>query len=287
MSYLEKILQCNAFDPEKYIPFIIDGETLGFPQIAFANELAHWNQCFEIKNNKLFLNPSLSSPEERTLACQPIMKALYEKGVIDSWVGESYAAILEYGEIPRFLIERAAVTFMGLHGFGVHINGLVKKEDGIYIWIARRTKAKPFWPGKLDQMVAGGQPVGISRKENVIKEAAEEADIPVELARQSTLVSEIHYRGETHRGMNVDTLFNYDLWLPEGFVPVNTDGEVDEFMLMPIEEMAQLTENTHEFKDNCDLVNIDLLIRLGLLNETHPEYDVIKRNLYQKINYKK
>ena len=59
--------------------------------------------------------------------------------------------------------------------------GLVKKSDGIYIWIARRTKDKPFWPGKLDQMVAGGQPAKISLFENVVKESAEEANIPEKL----------------------------------------------------------------------------------------------------------
>lgn len=287
MSYLDKIIQCNTFNPEKYIPFVIEGETLGFPKISFANKLTKWEQVFKIKENKLYLDSALSTPNERTLACQPIIQDLYEKEVIDSWVDEYYSVVINYGEIPRFLIERAAVTFMGLRGFGIHINGLVKKNDGIYIWIARRTKDKPFWPGQLDQIVAGGQPAGIGRMENVVKEAAEEASIPTDLAMQSKPVSELHYRGETHRGMNVDTLFNYDLWLPEDFIPVNTDGEVDEFILMPIEEMARLTENTNEFKDNCDLVNIDLLIRLGLINETHPDYDEINKLLYQKNDYKK
>lgn len=283
MSYIDKIIQCNTYKPEKYIPFIIEGETLGFPQKVFANELIRWKNIFHVEDHKLFLNPALSTPEERTRACQSVMQALHDEGIIDSWVGEHYSVILKYGEKPHLLIERAAVTFMGLRGFGIHINGLVQKQDGIYIWIARRTKDKPFWPGMLDQMVAGGQPAGIGRMENVIKESAEEANIPKELARQAKLVSEIHYRGETHRGMNVDTLFNYDLWLPEDFIPENTDGEVDEFILLPIEEMARLTAETKEFKDNCNLVNIDLLIRLSLIDDSHPDYNEIIKRLYRKI----
>jgi len=119
--------------------------------------------------------------------------------------------------------------------------------------------------------------------DNIIKESAEEANIPERLSKKAELVSELHYRSETHRGLHIDTLFNYDLWLPEDFVPENTDGEVEEFILMPLEEMAQITDNIHnteEFKDNCNLVNIDLLIRHGLLSKAHPEYDEIKRKLY-------
>ena len=283
MSYLEKIIHCNTFNPENYIPFVIDEKTLGFPQKVFAKELIRWKDVFYMEHNELHLNPSLSSPKLRTQACEPVMQALHDEGVIDSWVGELYSVNLEYGETPHFLIERAAVTFMGLRGFGIHINGLVQKNNGIYIWIARRTKDKPFWPSMLDQMVAGGQPAGIGRMQNVIKESAEEANIPKHLAEKSKLVSEIHYRGETHRGMNVDTLFNYDLWLPEDFIPENTDGEVDEFILMPIEEMSRLTNETNEFKDNCNLVNIDLLLRLGLIDKSHPDYNEIKRRLYQKV----
>ncbi len=39
------------------------------------------------------------------------------------------------------------------------------------MWIARRAHDKPTCPGMLDNFVAGGQPVGASLKDNVIKEA--------------------------------------------------------------------------------------------------------------------
>ena len=284
MSYLDHIKKCNTFTPENYISFIVDGKQLGFVKKSFSKHLLEWSDIFILQDKKVEFHPSVNtSSKVRTTACKPVFEALHERGIIDSWVNELYAVNSSYGKQEKFLMERAAVTFMGVRGYGVHVNGLVKKSDGIYIWIARRTKDKPFWPGMLDQMVAGGQPAGIGRLENVIKESAEEANIPMQIAKTAELVSEIHYRGETHRGMNVDTLFNYDLWLPEDFTPENTDGEVDEFILMSIDEMAYITKNSCDFKDNCNLVNIDLLIRLGVITKTDKNFQEIVEGLYAQL----
>jgi len=68
--------------------------------------------------------------------------------------------------------------------------------------------------------------------------------------------------------------------LPEDFVPENTDGEVDSFQLVSMQELAELTEHTDDFKDNCNLTNIDLLIRSGLIDEKHTDYQEITRLLY-------
>lgn len=280
MSYLEHIENCNYYNPNLYIPFHIDGQALGWIDKAFAGHLTRWDNVFEISDLEITLNPNLSTPETRTNAIAPILETLHKEKVIDSWVGELYAVNQSYGEEPLFLMERAAVNFFGIRGYGVHLNGLVEKSDGTYIWIARRTKDKPFWPGQLDQMVAGGQPAGIGRLDNLIKECAEEANIPNSIASKAEFISALHYRGTSTRGMNVDTLFDYDLTLPKDFVPENTDGEVDEFILMPLEEMAHITETTDDFKDNCNLVNIDLLLRRGLINESHPDYTEICNKLY-------
>ncbi len=283
MSYLEHIENNNRFTPDLFMPFLVAEQKFGWIEKSFVKHLSRWQNVLQITKDSVTLNPDLITPEQRSNAIAPILETLHKEGIIDSWVGELYAVNQHYGEQPVFLMERAAVSFFGVRGYGVHVNGLVKKSDGMYIWIARRTKDKPFWPGMLDQMVAGGQPAGIGRLENVIKESAEEANIPESIASTAELVSTIHYRGASSRGMNVDTLFNYDVFLPEDFVPKNTDGEVDEFILMTLEEMAHLTDTTTEFKDNCNLVNIDLLLRRCLINESHADYAEIRKQLYAPI----
>ncbi|HIO93313.1 MAG TPA: DUF4743 domain-containing protein [Leucothrix mucor] len=280
MSYLERIQECHQYDRSQYLDFIIGDEIMGLTKHNFAEQLLRWPKVFQREANQLILNPELQSFDERTQAVTPIMEALHQEGVIDTWVNEPYAVSHTFEETPRMAIERASASYLGIRGYGIHINGLVKKTHGIYCWVAVRAEDKPFWPGKLDQMVAGGQGIGIGLMENVIKESAEEADIAEDIASQAQARGCLHYCTESNRGISIDTLFNYDLWLAEDFTPENTDGEVDGFVLMPLEQMAEVIDTTENFKLNCNLVNIDLLIRSGIITDAHPDFEEITRLLY-------
>lgn len=57
-----------------------------------------------------------------------------------------------YREVPL-----SCNTGGSLQAYGVHVNGYVETEAGLELWVARRSKDKPTWPGKLDHIVAGGQ----------------------------------------------------------------------------------------------------------------------------------
>ena len=282
MGYLRHIQQCNQYQKDLFIPFLIDNRCYGLAHKDHVANLLNWPEVFSENATGLHLNPALDTAEKRTAAVNPIMRSLYKSDVIDSWVGEQYSISTEFQGPTVMLLERAAVAFLGVKGYGIHLNGLVRKPSGIFVWVAVRSKNKPFWPGQLDQIVAGGQPEGIGLIDNLIKEAAEEAAISKSVAQLAEFKGEIHYCSQTHRGLNNDGIFAYDLWLDEAFTPHNTDGEVDSFQLMPIEEMARITETTDEFKDNCNLVNIDLLLRLGIIDETHAEYTDIISSLYSK-----
>lgn len=280
MSYLERIQACHQLDRSEYLDFVIGDEIMGLTRPQFAEHLLRWDDVFQLKNKQLLLNPELISFEHRTEAVASIMQQLHQEGVIPAWVNEPYAVSHRFDEQPRMAVERAAASYLGVRSYGVHINGLVKKTHGIYNWVAVRARNKPFWPGQLDQMVAGGQGIGIGLMENVIKESAEEADIPIDIARQAQQRTTLHYCSNSSRGISMDTLFNYDLWLPEDFMPINTDGEVDEFILMPLEEIAEIIDTSEQFKTNCNLVNIDLLIRSGIIRESHPDFKDMTRLLY-------
>jgi 8-oxo-dGTP pyrophosphatase MutT (NUDIX family) len=124
----------------------------------------------------------------------------------------------------------------------------------------------------LDNFVAGGQPIGIGLMDNLIKEAAEEAGVPREIAVRAVPVGAVTYCMETDDGLKPDVQFAYDLELPAGFTPENTDGELEDFYLWPVERVMDVTRDTQEFKFNCNLINIDFFVRHGLIAPEDPDY---------------
>jgi thiamine pyrophosphokinase len=130
--------------------------------------------------------------------------------------------------------------------------------------VAKRAADKKLDPGKLDNLVAGGVPAGLSPFQTLLKEAAEEAALPADLARQAVPVGRFAYNMERPEGLRRDVIFAYDLELPENFVPVPTDGEVEEFSLWSLPRVLEAVRDTEAFKFNVNLVLIDFLLRFGL-----------------------
>ena len=159
------------------------------------------------------------------------------------------------------------------------MNGWLKNNDRSYMWIARRSLTKPTGPGKLDQIVAGGQPAGMSLRDNLIKECEEEAGIPRALAVNARSVGIVSYETTREEGLRNDVLFNFDLEVPLGFEPVNNDGEVAAFMLWEIREVIERLNDTEDFKFNSALVIIDFLIRHGFIDADDPDYSDIVTGL--------
>ncbi|MEZ5536028.1 MAG: DUF4743 domain-containing protein [Thiolinea sp.] len=282
MSYPDRIDACNNACFEQLLPWHIAGVRYGWVDREFAACLRDYPGVFKVSDTAVVLQDHLSDYQQRTEAVNAVMQKLHYGGVIDTWVGESYPVVHHFDDAAVMEVERAAASFLGIRGFGVHVNGLVRSDGEIRVWVGIRAKSKPFWPGKLDQLVAGGQPVGISLLDNVIKEAEEEAAIPPKLAQRAEAVGQIHYQHQGKRGLENSTLFIYDLWLPEDFVPQNNDGEVDSFQLLSLQEVARLTEQTDAFKANCNLVNIDLLLRNNVITESHPDYTALVSALYNE-----
>jgi hypothetical protein len=89
---------------------------------------------------------------------------------------------------------------------------------------------------------------------------------------QATPVGALAYRTETEQGLRDDVLFVFDIEVPNGTAPRNTDGEIVEFRLMDAREVLDRVRRTDDFKFNVNLVIIDFAIRHGLLDADDPEY---------------
>lgn len=271
MSLSRFIAQCNRHEPAAYLPFLVGGRPVGHVRRDRANR---WRDQprLDVTEEAVALKAEAEEFSARTAALAALTDALSRAGEIPWPRGEAFAVVENFGDAPLAAIDRGAVPLFGTRSFGVHLNGFVGAGDDLALWIGKRAADKPVAPGKLDNMVAGGQPIGLTLMENLAKECAEEAAIPEALARQAKPVGAITYVMELNDGLRVDTLFCFDLAVPKDFTPRNIDGELESFALWPVAEVLDRMRRTDDFKFNVNLVLIDFFIRHGVLTPDEPDY---------------
>ncbi len=281
MSYLDHIRACNRRDLANYAPFSVDGTRVGWIRHDRVGVLLDHPGVFLEDGSGIALAPGLDGFEARSAAVAEVVDRLDVDGHIRRVRNEDYPVATTFGAEPFFRLDRGAVPFFGVRAYGVHLNGFVRTAGGIDMWVGRRADDKAVAPGKLDNMVAGGQPIGLTVEENLIKECAEEASLDEAAARRAVAVGAITYCVEFPEGLKPDVQFCYDLELPDDFRPVSGDGEHSDFYRMPLAEVARIVRETEEFKFNCNLVVIDFLVRHGYLTAADPDYLTIVSELRQ------
>jgi hypothetical protein len=273
VSLYDRIAPLLVWTAEDYQPLLVAGRRMGWLRRETAARLLDFPLAFEPEGEGVALKAGLDTPEARSAALEEVLHELIAAGEIRRLRGELYPLIRRWGEEPLGLVDRRAAPLLGIRCFGIHVNGYVEKAEGLHIWVGRRAPDKAIAPDQYDHLVAGGQPAGLSLEDNLVKEAAEEADLPEELARRAAPVGAVTYRCDWPDGCKDDVLFCYDLELPEDFTPKNTDGEVAHFELWPVEEVIAELREADSFKFNVGPVVIDFLIRRGILTpENEPDY---------------
>lgn len=279
MSILDHIQRCNAHDLTAYKPFLIAGERVGWVNDAVMDVL-NGIDGFDVVSQAVAISPSLETFADRSGTLAEGSIALLEAGLIRGLRNELYGVKNRWTDRAHAVVDRGAVTAFGLISYGIHVNGWVPNVGEPDLWIGTRSMSSGIDPGKLDNMVAGGQPHGLSLHENVIKEAAEEANVPPALAAQAKPVGAISYVMETPAGIRPDVLYCFDLELLPAFTPENTDGETSAFQRMPASTAGQIVATSERFKFNCNLVVAHFLLRHGLINpDNEPDYQTIARGL--------
>lgn len=280
---LRHIEALNSWNPRNFRGFFHAGVRVGYLKESMWQALERWPDYFGFDPSGIHLNPRLDSFEARTRALGEVTRALVSEGMITHAHGERYPVTSAGRETAIATIDRTAAPYFGLRAYGQHLNGFVRSRDGLKLWIARRSLDRRVYPGKLDNMVAGGLPHELSLAENLRKECMEEATVPAALAAKALAVGVLTYCRETRTGLKPDTLYCYDLEVPEDFTPRNTDGEVSGFMLLPVEEVLRLVRDSDDFKLNCNLVLIDFFIRHGILDPESADYLDLVQGLHEKF----
>lgn len=246
---------CNARLPGDRRPFRLGSAQVGWVRPEIAAALAEDPRVRQDADGIALTEAG---------ALPAIARDLAERGLF-RWRAEAFDVRAEPDGPALARIDRSALPAFGIAAEGVHVNGLVRREDGLGLWVARRAADKQLDPGKLDHITAGGVPAGMTAEETLVKEAAEEASIPAELARRAIRVGRIAYAMDRPEGLRRDRLHCFDLALPDDFAPHAADGEVERFELWPIREVLAAVRETDEFKFNVNLVLIDLFLREGLI----------------------
>ena len=255
-AYLRHVRACNnAVLPGERLAFRIGAARVGLVKPDFAARLAAFPEI-DTAADGLALTDAAALPA--------IARRLSEAGCY-RWRSEAFDIRAEPDGPVLAQLDRGALPSFGVMAVGVHVNGLVRRGDGLHVWIARRAADKLLDPSKLDHIVAGGVSAGLTPAETLVKEAAEEAAIPATLARRAVEVATIAYAMERPEGLRRDLLHCYDLELPEDFRPDAADGEVAAFELWPIDRVMRTVRDTDDFKFNVNLVLIDLFRRQGLI----------------------
>lgn len=279
MALYDHILTCNRRDMTRFRPFIVAGKQVGFVRADFATQLADHDTVFRVTPKEVALIGD-GDFESRSLAMARAGAALVAAGHLPRARQELFPVVPEIGAEPLLQIDRAWVPPFGIISCGVHVNGFVETAEGMDMWVGVRSRDRIVSPGKLDNMVAGGMPIGISLADNVVKEAAEEASVSEALAATARPAGAVSYVMEVESGLRRDVLYVYDLALPADFEPRNSDGEIEGFVRWPAHRAVRVARETDEFKFNVNLVIIDFAVRHGLIDADEPNYLKLLRGLH-------
>ena len=245
MSVFEKrVARELRFDPSRFMPLVFSEARVGWLRPAFAARLKEFPNVFQFTDKEV----RLTSPE----LLSSVTRELEKVNLIPGWRNELYR--IE----GQFDIERAAARPFGLTTHAVHVNGIV---PGKGMWIARRSASKPVDPGMLDNLVGGGLTAGLTAEQVLVKEAWEEAGIPPNVASSAKREGTVDILREVPEGVQAETIFVYDLVLPEDFEPKNQDGEVAEFRLFACDDALNEIQQTENLTLDAALVANDYFAR--------------------------
>jgi 8-oxo-dGTP pyrophosphatase MutT (NUDIX family) len=258
----ERIAAARAFDPSRFVAFEIDGSTAGRVRCDLARHLADFPEVF-VAGRSIGLQPRLAGRAARTEAMDRVARELAARGLLSPWRGETYAIGPGGGAEPWLDLERAAVRFFGFTAHAVHVNGVA--DAGGSMWIAQRSPHKAIDPGRFDNLVGGGIASGFAPEQTLRKEAWEEAGIGAELANRAVRAGRFLIRREAPDGLHAEVIEVFDLALPEGFVPVNQDGEVAGFRKLTLQALVAELEGDAPYTVDAAAVAIDYLSRAGMI----------------------
>jgi thiamine pyrophosphokinase len=264
-TLLRHIAACNNLpSPAGLVPFRIGEAQVGWMAAEAARALTFEPREAHFDGEGVSLPARFRTPAARSDALARLARLLAERGF--GRIRDELFDVRETADSPALAtLDRGAVPAFGVIGQGVHLNGLVRRADGLHVWVGIRASDKAVAPGQIDNLVGGGITAGMDAETTLLKEADEEASLPGALAREARRTGRVSYVLRNDEGLRRDVLHCFDLDLPEDYAPAPNDDEVERFELWPAPRLLEAVRHTDTVKFNVNLVLIDLFLREGMV----------------------
>jgi len=282
-NILERLGRALAAPAPFYRALRVGSAIAGWLDADRAARIAQFGAVFAVNSDGVAFHPALRDETARSEAMAGVAAALAAEGALSPWRDELYAVAPTFGAPPWFRLERAAARYFGVHTWAMHINGVVRGATDATMWLARRSADKAIDPLQLDNLVGGGIAAGAGIAETLAKEAWEEAGIPHALAAQAQREGALHIYRDQPDGLQSETIFVHDLWLPGDFVPSNQDGEAIEHRRVALDEAARLIAlpgGRDVVTADASLVILDFLLRHGAIDPASPAFTGLRQLLH-------
>jgi 8-oxo-dGTP pyrophosphatase MutT (NUDIX family) len=250
--------------PAGMLPLRVDGVTVGWLGEDWLERALEAPTPFDMRGDALWLLPALRTYSGRSAALAEWAVHARRQGWLPGWRDERMVVL--DGERPLFGVERALLRPLGLMLRSVQACCYTMTVRGPMLWVAHRADTKPVDPGRLDVLVAGGIQGLDDPRATLLRECAEEAGIPPELAEEARPAGALELCYPTHdHGLQVlhrERVALYELELPAGFEPSPVDGEHERIEAMTPAEAIASIETGRWTRDGAQ-ASTDLILRHG------------------------
>ena len=187
-----------------------------------------------------------------------LAKALHSADLGGAWRGEQLAVHDQFGH-AKGTVERAAVRPLGIATQAVH---LAARTANGHHWVQQRAFNKSNDPGLWDTLMSGmvssAETVASALERETWEEAGLKPSQLLDVERRGVLSIRKPSADGDGAGYVVEDIDWYTCTAPDGVMPVNQDGEVDQFRLMTSEEVADALQRG-EFTMEAALILIELV----------------------------
>lgn len=262
-------------------------------------DLMPWSDNFSIDHSARTVKLLDSSNGQNTSkACTQVFKEL-----IDAAIEKDVFKTLHFQHSEPFPIlgakyavtmERFAGDLFGITARGAHMTMFTRSEtDEIKIWVPRRNAHMFTYPNKLDTTVAGGVAAAETPRQNIVREAREEASLAENLVTENVRAAGVltyvsHFAGipdGKEAYICPDIVYMFDLEVGADVKPVPEDGEVKEFYLMSVDEIRRALRRG-EFKTNSAVVMLDFFVRHGVItSDSERDYVEIVQRMHRRLPF--